>query len=51
VADEDDQAVKFEGWPMAKERGGKSSRRPKATFNILMAMYKEGSASVRGHEN
>jgi hypothetical protein len=51
MAAEDDQAVKSERWPMAKERGGKSSRRPKATFSILMAMYKEGSASVRGHEN
>jgi hypothetical protein len=26
-------------------------KRPKATFDILMAKYKEGRADIRGHEN
>jgi hypothetical protein len=33
---------------MAKERGGKMQRRPKATFDILMAKYKEGRVGIRG---
>jgi hypothetical protein len=32
-------------------RGGKTQCLPKATFDILMAKYKEGRAGVRGHEN
>jgi hypothetical protein len=36
---------------MAKERGGKPQRRQKATFDILMAKYKEGRAGVKGREN
>jgi hypothetical protein len=31
--------------------GGKLQQHPKATFDILMAKYKEGRASIRGHEN
>jgi hypothetical protein len=34
-----------------KNEGGKPQRRPKATFDILMAKYKEGRASVRGRKN
>jgi hypothetical protein len=34
-----------------KNEGGKLQCRPKATFDILMAKYKDGRASVRGHEN
>jgi hypothetical protein len=34
-----------------KNEGSKPQRCPKATFNILMAMYKEGRAGVRGREN
>jgi hypothetical protein len=53
-----------EEWPprMIKPKGpkdgewqknelGKPQRRPKATFNILLAKYKEGRAGVRGHKN
>jgi hypothetical protein len=36
-------------WP--KNEGGKQQQRPKATFDILMAKYKEGRADIRGHEN
>jgi hypothetical protein len=32
-------------------RRGKPQCRPKATFDILMAKYKEGRASVRWHKN
>jgi hypothetical protein len=34
-----------------KNERGKPQRHPKATFNILLAKYKEGRAGVRGHEN
>jgi hypothetical protein len=34
-----------------KNEGSKPQRRPKATFDILMAKYKEGSAGIRGREN
>jgi hypothetical protein len=34
-----------------KNEGTKPQRIPKATFNILMARYKEGRAGIRGHEN
>jgi hypothetical protein len=55
TAAEDDQTKKSEGWPMAKERGGggggKPQRRPKATFDILMAKYMEGRADIMGCEN
>jgi hypothetical protein len=34
-----------------KNEGGKSQRRPKATFDILMAKYKEGRAGIRGCKN
>jgi hypothetical protein len=34
-----------------KGGGGKPQRRPKATFDILMAKYKEGRPSIRGCEN
>jgi hypothetical protein len=30
---------------------GKLQRCPKATFDILMAKYKEGKAGIRGREN
>jgi hypothetical protein len=34
-----------------KNELGKPQCRPKATFNILLAKYKEGRAGVRGHKN
>jgi hypothetical protein len=34
-----------------KTRGGKPQRRSNATFDILMAKYKEGRADIKGHEN
>jgi hypothetical protein len=34
-----------------KNEGGKLQRCPKATFDILMAKYKEGNAGIRGREN
>jgi hypothetical protein len=34
-----------------KNEGGKPQHRPKATFDILLAKYKEGRAGVRGHKN
>jgi hypothetical protein len=39
-----------DGW-CQKNEGGKPQHCPKATFNILMAKYKEGRAGIRGHEN
>jgi hypothetical protein len=29
----------------------KPQSRPKITFNILMAKYRDGKASIKGHEN
>jgi hypothetical protein len=46
MATKDDQAEKSEGWSRTKERGGKPQCRPKDTFVILMAKYKEGRAGV-----
>jgi hypothetical protein len=46
MATKDDQAEKSEGWSMTKERGGKPQCRPKDTFVILMAKYKEGRVGV-----
>jgi hypothetical protein len=34
-----------------KNEGDKTQHRPKATFVILLAKYKEGRAGLRGHEN
>jgi hypothetical protein len=34
-----------------KNEGSKLQKRPKATLDILMAKYKEGSADIRGCEN
>jgi hypothetical protein len=34
-----------------KNEGSKPQRHPKATFNILMAKYKEGRTDIRGHKN
>jgi hypothetical protein len=34
-----------------KNEGGKLQHRPKATFNIFMAKYKEGRAGIKGCEN
>jgi hypothetical protein len=34
-----------------KNEWSKPQSHPKATFNILMAKYKEGRADIRGHEN
>jgi hypothetical protein len=34
-----------------KNEGGKPQHHPNATFDILLAKYKEGRAGVRGHEN
>jgi hypothetical protein len=47
----DVQVEKSEGWPMAKEWGGKPQCHPKATFNILMVKSKEGRAGFRGRKN
>jgi hypothetical protein len=33
---------------LQKNEGGKLQHHPKATFNILLARYKEGRATVRG---
>jgi hypothetical protein len=41
--------LKYGQWQ--KNEGGKPQRRPKATFDILMAKYKECRAGSRGHEN
>jgi hypothetical protein len=38
-------------WQKNEGGGGKPQRCPKATFNILMAKYKEGRAGIRGHNN
>jgi hypothetical protein len=51
VTAEDDQAKKSEGWPMVKNEGSKPQRRPKATFDIIIAKYKEGKADIRGHKS
>jgi hypothetical protein len=51
MATEDDQAKKSERWPIAEEWRVKQQQHPKATFDILMAKYKEGRACIRGHEN
>jgi hypothetical protein len=34
-----------------KNERGKPQQHPKATFDILMAKYKEGRADIRGREN
>jgi hypothetical protein len=34
-----------------KNEGSKPQRCPKATFDILMAKYKEGRADIRGRKN
>jgi hypothetical protein len=34
-----------------KNEGSKLQKYPKATFDILMAKYKEGRAGIRGREN
>jgi hypothetical protein len=34
-----------------KNERSKPQRCPKATFDILMAKYKEARAAIRGHEN
>jgi hypothetical protein len=34
-----------------KKKGSKPQRHPKATFDILMAKYKEGRVGIRVHEN
>jgi hypothetical protein len=34
-----------------KKEGSKPQQRPKATFDIRIAKYKEGRASIRGREN
>jgi hypothetical protein len=39
------------GGQWQKNEGGKPQQHPKATFDILMAKYKEGRADIRGHEN
>jgi hypothetical protein len=38
-------------FPANKNKNMKPQQCPKATFDILMAMYKESRASIRGHEN
>jgi hypothetical protein len=34
-----------------KNEGSKPQQRPKATFDFLMAKYKEGKAAIRGRKN
>jgi hypothetical protein len=34
-----------------KNERSKPRSHPKVTFNILMAKYRDGKASIRGHEN
>jgi hypothetical protein len=34
-----------------KNEGNKPQQHPKATFDILIAKYKEGRAGIRGHKN
>jgi co-chaperonin GroES (HSP10) len=41
----------LKGGQWQKNEGGKQQQRLKATFDILMAKYKEGRAGIRGHEN
>jgi hypothetical protein len=36
----------LKGGQWQKNEGSKAQRHPKATFNILMAKYKEGWASI-----
>jgi hypothetical protein len=43
------KSMKDDQWQKNEE--GKLQRRPKATFKILMAKYKEGKVSIRGREN
>jgi hypothetical protein len=43
------KSLKDGQWQM--NEGSKPQRRPKATFDILMAKYKEGRVGLRGHEN
>jgi hypothetical protein len=38
------------GWWKKNERS-KPRSHPKVTFNILMAKYRDGKASIRGHKN
>jgi hypothetical protein len=45
------KSSKDDQWQKNEGGGGKLQRRPKATFNILLAKYKEGRADVRGREN
>jgi hypothetical protein len=39
------------GGQWQKNEESKAQQRPKATFDILMAKYKEGRTSIRDHEN
>jgi co-chaperonin GroES (HSP10) len=41
----------LKGGQWQKNEGGKQQQHLKATFDILMAKYKEGRAGIRGHEN
>jgi hypothetical protein len=43
------KSLKDDQWQ--KNEGSKPQRRPNATFDILMAKYKKGRASIMGHEN
>jgi hypothetical protein len=43
------KSLKDDQWQ--KNEGGKPQRCPKATFDILMAKYKEDMADIRRHEN
>jgi hypothetical protein len=43
------KSLKHAQWQ--KNKGSKTQRRPKTTFNILMAKYKEGRANIREREN
>jgi hypothetical protein len=43
------KSLKDDQWQ--KNEGSKPQRCPKATFDILMAKYKEGRADIMGHKN
>jgi hypothetical protein len=43
------KSLKDDQWQ--KNEGSKPRRRPKATFDIRMAKYKEGRADIMGHKN
>jgi hypothetical protein len=45
------KSLKDGQWQKNEGGGGKPQRRTKATFDILMAKYKEGKAGIKGRKN